>query len=461
MKSKILLVNFTQKDAEELSDIGVEVERGFYGESLEVGRKELAIFGVQKAEIYPKVGFYSPHSVYEYRAVFIKIGKCDESFKDFSEKAERITVGHGFSEYWKFTGMLTVIIDEEISDLKEIGIPAIFFESANSGDLSIERAELPHDKYLEKTFDKLKNQIVIPPKNYIKKPKEVDMVYSDFGQSLKEIYYNRNGKLLGIFSTMGLKPSDSAPPGLLIIPNFKNNISAIKEILETVADAWPKFISGLFFNKWLNDDSHFPNDLIKFNKRIEEIHIESEKKIELIEKEKFEFKTQYEFLKGVLKYDGDELKDCVMRVLEEIFKLEVKDLDKNKSRKKTNDLLIAYGEKKYFAEVKGTIKSNPSGYHLTQVLQNLRIDGNIGDVGMLILNHDRNNEPKKRSKGYASTEEEKMFEGLVYLDTRVLFELSLAVIDHSLDLEEAKNILFSLGRVEFNLKKYLNDLNNV
>jgi hypothetical protein len=68
--------------------------------------------------------------------------------------------------------------------------------------------------------------------------------------------------------------------------------------------------------------------------------------------------------------------------------------------------------------------------------------------GALIVNYNPETDPKDRSLAYAD-EDEDLLDGLIFIDTRVLYKLTAAIVDGHLSVEEAKKILFKKGRVEF------------
>ena len=71
------------------------------------------------------------------------------------------------------------------------------------------------------------------------------------------------------------------------------------------------------------------------------------------------------------------------------------------------------------------------------------------------MNLDRDKEPSERSDAYTKADEERQLAEMVYIDTRVLFDLSMAVIDYKMPVIEAKKVLLQKGRIKFNLNKYL------
>jgi hypothetical protein len=70
-----------------------------------------------------------------------------------------------------------------------------------------------------------------------------------------------------------------------------------------------------------------------------------------------------------------------------------------------------------------------------------------GAEGALVLNYGLEKNPKERNSAYA--EDKEQLEDLIFIDTRVLHNLTTAIIDADLTVQEAKRILFSKGRVKY------------
>jgi hypothetical protein len=68
--------------------------------------------------------------------------------------------------------------------------------------------------------------------------------------------------------------------------------------------------------------------------------------------------------------------------------------------------------------------------------------------GALIVNYNTGTDPKDLSLAYADEDEDQL-DDLIFIDTRVLYKLTTAIIDGHISVEEAKKILFKKGRVEF------------
>lgn len=96
---------------------------------------------------------------------------------------------------------------------------------------------------------------------------------------------------------------------------------------------------------------------------------------------------------------------------------------------------------------------NPSPKLIAQVWQHLHHSGlGKGVEPALIVNHDADADPKYRAAAYSQGFEE-LLDAIIFIDTRALFNLTVGVIDQLLSLDQAKEILFRKGRVEFSLNQ--------
>jgi len=111
--------------------------------------------------------------------------------------------------------------------------------------------------------------------------------------------------------------------------------------------------------------------------------------------------------------------------------------------------LIQYNGRKILAKIKNTYSAHPSHKFITQMWQDLHYSGlGARADGALIVNYNIETDPKDRSLAYADEDEDQLGD-LIFIDTRVLYKLTVAIIDGHLSVEEAKKILFQKGRVEF------------
>jgi hypothetical protein len=170
-------------------------------------------------------------------------------------------------------------------------------------------------------------------------------------------------------------------------------------------------------------------------------------------KRKTEARQDFETLKRILYLADDELRTNVIAVLRRLWALDVHDMSQNEHKELHKDILIEYGPRKILACIHGTRTPNPSPKLIAQVWQHLHHSGlGKGVEPALIVNHDADTDPKDRAAAYTEGYEE-LLEGIIFIDTKVLFHLTAGVIDQLVSLDQAKEILFRKGRVEFSLQK--------
>jgi hypothetical protein len=124
-------------------------------------------------------------------------------------------------------------------------------------------------------------------------------------------------------------------------------------------------------------------------------------------------------------------------------------MDKTKRAEFRENILIEDTGRDILVKIKGTHEDHPSIKFITEVWKDLHYSGLGTDAeGALVLNCDLEKDPQERNLAYA--EDKEQLEDLIFIDTRVLHNLTTAIIDADLTVEEAKRILFSKGRVEYN-----------
>ena len=138
-------------------------------------------------------------------------------------------------------------------------------------------------------------------------------------------------------------------------------------------------------------------------------------------------------------------------------------MDRTRKSDLREDLLIKYKNLIILAEVKGTRNSYPSITYVIQVFKHLLLKNKINYpdvIGGLIVNYDLIRNPADRSKAYTKPEENEQLTDIIFVDTRVLFDLALAVLDHEMSPIKAKEILLQKGRVNFSLNQYIKEISN-
>jgi hypothetical protein len=250
--------------------------------------------------------------------------------------------------------------------------------------------------------------------------------------------------------------SSTDRPLVFLLPEFKNKTEIIRGLLYELADLYPKHFPNLPKKDWVTDDTFFPKEVSNYDEEIDILISDAKAKIDELNNKKELTKAKYKDLKSILYQTGDSLKNSILTVLVDIFKVEALDGDMERTSSVQNeDLIISSNGEKVLCEVKGVKAQNPTPLHITQLWKHISRSKFEGTVrGMLILNHDLETQPNKRSDAYKGEAEEALND-IIFVDTRVMFNLALAIIDHGMSTEEAQKVLFQNGRVQFNLKDYI------
>jgi hypothetical protein len=196
---------------------------------------------------------------------------------------------------------------------------------------------------------------------------------------------------------------------------------------------------------WIGSSRYYPPAVHAIERKITEY----EQEIERLVAEKKQVKKIYVHLRSILYLEGEALRKAVMLIFVKYWSLKLFFLNKTKGAGFDENILIKYNGRKILAKIKSTSSVSPSHKFITQMWQDLRYSGLGARVdGALIVNYNIETDPKDRSLAYADDDEDQL-EDLIFIDTRVLYKLTAAIIDGHLSLEEAKKILFKKGRVEF------------
>jgi hypothetical protein len=248
-------------------------------------------------------------------------------------------------------------------------------------------------------------------------------------------------------------------PAFFLLPLFRNSNIVITKLLKEFALYSPKFLPEFYEPDWQSSNKYLPLEVRKYEEEINKIVEKAKDLIGEVEIKQKSAKEKYKFLADLLTQKNDTLKEGVIRTLEEVLHLSVVDADKNKETTLNHeDIMIGVGDEQILAEIKGDNVSYPTSGHIAQLWKHLKNKKEI-ERGALILNYDINTEPEKRKLAYTG-EEEQQLDDIIFIDTRVLHDLAIAVIDYGMAAEKAIEILFQNGRIEFDLEEYINSNNN-
>jgi hypothetical protein len=202
---------------------------------------------------------------------------------------------------------------------------------------------------------------------------------------------------------------------------------------------------------WVRSGKYYPQLIASLDKQIAECQQELDKKIRELTVQRDQLKQNFEDVRRLLTGQKDELKKSIHQVFTTFWKLKVSELDANKKETFREDLLVEHNGRKIVFKIKSSTTTDPSLKLIAQLWQELHYSGlGASTEAGLILNHDVRVEPKYRGLAYTGDQEEYL-EDIIFIDTRVLYNLTLAIIDYGLPVQEATELLLRKGRVKFQL----------
>lgn len=464
MSSKILLVNFSKKESEKIMALNLLVDRGYFSDIKRLTKQE-AIGNLYDDEKQKENGlapldniqFYFPLPIYEYKAVFINLNNNNNLEDEFKDKKIKLTNDDRktFTQFWLSHGKPMVIFlgDYDFNNLDNLGIPDISLQKVANRDVSINSSDGNNLSEMSSLFKEFKSSVTMPTNYYVCVAEKGLFAKENSSYKYKDLLWNNNNKNLAIFINYSNGYSSKNNPKILILPQFNKNIQVVERFLKELAKLSPKYLPELPQSDWIDSNEYYPSEITNYDNQIDQIIDAAQLKINSLKRKKEEAKQRYKNLRGLLTESGDTLKDCVIDILKNIFKLKVEDGDMLPGLQ-NEDIIIHNEEEKILAEIKGVKSENPSPAFLGQVWKHIAHNGDKNIIrGALILNHHLEANPIDRNLAYKG-EHEKELEDIVFIDTRIMFNLGIAIIDYGMTSEDAIKILLKTGRVNFDLNEY-------
>ena len=221
-------------------------------------------------------------------------------------------------------------------------------------------------------------------------------------------------------------------------PNGKASAPELSEleVVQPQLDSTPKSHR----KDWLGTDQYS----LKI-RTVEQKIAEHQRKIEQLMVKKEKMKKQYEHLNDILYKKGEELKKAVSVVLKEYWSLKIGYMNKEKRASFDENIIIQLEGKNILAKIKTTDKRKLPNTFIAQIWQDLYFS-NLGASaeGALIVNHDIRRYEKDNVPEYIAIDKE-LLEDIIFIDTRELYNLTIAILSNNLSIHEAKRILFNKG----------------
>lgn len=455
-KHRILLVNFTENEADLVTRSGFNVELGYIGRLEKRGGKD-----------YLPYSF--PHPPYEYEIYVYnskipdhEIARLFRSPKDLLADEKMATALSDLGS----SGVLPIAFIGVSSGMKTLylgGLPSLQILDAHEGVSVLETTgsgrtfSIPE---VEDAIIKLRNRIALPVGQYLTwGDKETYPIYH------LPVILNRIGDEIASY---GVIYSGRSVPAYVILPQLKNNASGLVELLNVLAKIYPELFPDVKSHEWYESEEFSFREENAIGEEIRRRIDETKEFIEAKQREKDAIARRYSFIKEILvaREDRDleadrRLSTNVRKVLE-FLGFEVEDIDaKIKGAIKKEDFWVRDRDFLAITEVTGTNNKNPKITEYNGVLGRLATIFKRKDLipdasnitGLLVVNHDIDTHPMKRPRLYSGDLEEIVEaakdQGIGLLSTVELYKIAVAAKDGKLSREEARKIIKQPGRIEF------------
>jgi hypothetical protein len=454
-KHRILLVNFTEKEAALIRKSGFNVELGY------IGRLEK-----RNGEEY--LPYFFPHPPYEYE-LYVYNSKIP------AQEVAKL-----------FTSPKNLLADEKmaetLSNLGNSGVPRIAFIGVSSGVEKLYLGGVPSIQILEahegvsvleivkskRTFSipeledtiiKLRKRIVLPVGQYLCADSKSYPVYHF------PVVLNRVGDEIASYGAIYSKRSI---PIYIVLPQLENNASGLVEVLNVVTKLRPELFPDIKTHRWYESEEFAFREEKAIDEEISERISDTKEFVEAKQREKNAIAERYSFIREILiaredlSVEADRRLSTNVRKLLEFLGFEVEDVDaKIRGAIKKEDFWVRDGDFLAITEVTGTNSKNPkiTEYNgilgrLTTIFKRQDMIPNAADItGLLVVNHDIDTHPTKRPLLYSGDLEEiaegAKEQGIGLLSTVELYKIAVAAKDGKISAEQARKLIRQPGRIEF------------
>lgn len=453
-KHRIILFNFTKKQADEIEKAGYNVERGF------VGR------GNEGLDYLP---YATPHPIYEYDILFYNSHIPDEVSKEFSEQASNGLVDRSFVQsVSSFRSpppiRVSFIGESEMSGLTQGGVP--FLELIHA-DENVSVSALHEIKDSPWRIPEL-HRLLLGLKTEISSVGQfVRGEDSASGIWRVPVLAARNGEVVMCY---GRVHGDDNKPYYIVLPQMAAPARTAIEILQCLENLVPTMFPDRVKSGWLHGDEFALPEELSVDQEIKRKSEETKEFIAAKQHERSLLEKGNAFVRGLLVAKEDpgvpveERLSSVVRASLEFLEFNVEDIDqKTKTAIKKEDFWVRDGNFLAITEVTGTENKNPKVKEFNDILGRmatlykrqtdlvLPVGANI--VGLLVLNYDIGTHPSKRPRVYIGQDahiiEAAEEQGIGILSTVELHKIVVGVKRGALSKGEARKLIKKAGRIEY------------
>ena len=446
---QILLVNFTQREADEVTKAGFNAE---VGHTYRTGQR---------------LWFSSPHPIHEYD-VYVYNSELTEA--PLTEHAISIADNPQFLSEINSMQTLPFIRIAFLGDVRKSEQPLIGTSHINAikahanVSIVIPTSNVSQKiKPLHDLLEKSVGQIKIPVAQYITTiPGELDYPYS-----LVPAFVNRNSDIIGAY---GVSYERKDLPHYVTLPQYQKNTLILINILEVFADIRPKLFPGFASSGW-EDAAEFraPREI----QIHEEIIAKQEEARAFVTARSAELALagqEFAFIKAILtaletaEIPSEERLSLRVKQVLTYLGFQVRDIDQEiKTAIRKEDLWVQDGSFLAITEINGTQKKNPKRTEYNDLLGRMNTIFKRRDLvpeaenitGLLILNYDSKTHPDKRPALYSGDDSDiaraAAETDIGILSTVELYKLARAVLYGTITKCEAREQIKTFGLIKANV----------
>lgn len=455
-KHLILLLNFSEQEAELLRKAEFNVEVGYIGsQGLSAGREYLP--------------YYFPRPVYEYEVLVYNSKPPDqEAVRRLFPSVKNLLADGKMMEpltAWNtppavrlaFTGY-----SAGFQNLVLAGLPFIRLLEAHCG-VSIFEAYVNTGSFalpeLAKVVAGFRGDIASPVGQYSRWGEATRWPLSHF-----PVVLNRNGDQIASYGTIF---KSRTVPVYVILPQFKSNATVLVKVLNVIARLYPELFPDRELRDWYGSDEFAFTEEKDISRRMEARLAETGAFFEAMRREKAELAGRCSFIKKILvatedpQHETEERLSGNVRKVLEFLGFQVEDIDaKIRGVIRKEDFWVRDGDFLAITEVTGTANKNPRTKEFNDLLGRratiFRRHDLVPDVlnisGLLVVNYDINTHPRKRPRLYGGEAEEIVEaareQSIGLLSTGELYDIAIAAKDGVITKDEARRLVKQFGRIE-------------
>jgi hypothetical protein len=457
---RILLLNFTDADAEVLRKAKFNVELGYLGAVHHLERQGM-----------PGVSYRFPRPLYEYDISIYNSSYRPAEMEKLFPDARNGPLGDPMLEAfleWRTRPNLRIAftgVDQGVKTLVLAGLPFLKLSGAHEGVSMLEEFLAPGYAFaiseLAKLISSFRKDVKHPVGQYFEIAKT-----QSFTDNHYPVILNRNGDQIAAYCTVYEK---TTRPVYVVLPQLKNNAACLLKLLEVVAKVCPDLFPDREIRDWYNSEEFAFREEKEIDRQMEARVQETMRFIETKRAEREDVAKRFAFIKEILiaredvSIEPDHRLSVNVRKVLEFLGFTVEDIDAQiKGAIRKEDFWVKDGDDFLaITEVTGTNAKNPKTKEfndlytrMATIFKRRELVPDVSRItGLLVVSYDIDTHPAKRPRLYGGDGEEivqtAQERDIGLLSTQELYNIAIAAKDGVITKENARNLIKSSGRIEF------------